>query len=96
LIEIYDARVDGGFPPPVVPGDCEGESCQPEVPAPQFPMPGSTSAGPGNPPSPPRNPRCPKGKHKVKRGGKVRCVPNKRKQRRHEKQRTQKSGRAER
>jgi hypothetical protein len=61
LVDIYDARVGGGFPtPPLPPDPCEsGESCQSAVPAPRLSAPGSTAPGPGNPPA---GKQCPKGK----------------------------------
>ncbi len=73
LIDVYDARVNGGFPaPPPPPQICQGEACQAPGPAPQAPTPSSQSySGPGNL-KPAR--KCAKGKRKVKRGGKVRCV----------------------
>lgn len=82
---VYDARVGGGFP--TQPEDvCVGEGCRPGMTA----APGLTS-----PASPARGahdnvkPRkCPKGKRKVKRRGKVRCVKKHRKQ--HHKHRTSK------
>jgi len=88
LVDIYDARVDGGFPePPPPPGECEGEACQSPAGAPQAQTPSSTVAGPGNVPyvKPKKPRRCAKGKRKVKRKGKVRCVKKKvqRNQRRH-------------
>jgi DNA-binding beta-propeller fold protein YncE len=48
-IDIYDARVDGGFAAPATPTACEGESCQnPPVPVPVL-TPGSFSfSGAGN------------------------------------------------
>jgi hypothetical protein len=50
---IYDARVDGGFPAPEVPGrltECDGEACQTPAPSPSIPgLPASaTFSGPGN------------------------------------------------
>jgi len=47
---IYDARVDGGFKPPVPPpGECLGESCQPAASAPAEATPASAGyVGPGN------------------------------------------------
>jgi len=50
LYDIYDARVDGGFPPPVVPIGCEGDACQGTLGvAPQLSLAGSsTQAGGGN------------------------------------------------
>ncbi|HEU4905805.1 MAG TPA: hypothetical protein VFT19_06785, partial [Solirubrobacterales bacterium] len=52
LVDLYDARVGGGFAPPVEPAVCEGEACQ-NVPAPPARQtPGSaTYRGPGNPPA---------------------------------------------
>ncbi|HEX8688832.1 MAG TPA: hypothetical protein VF729_01155, partial [Solirubrobacterales bacterium] len=79
LVDVYDARVAGGFPPPPSPRPpCEGEACQSPPPPPADPTPASTLPSAGNPKP---NKRCPKGKRLVKRGGKARCL--KRKQRRH-------------
>jgi NHL repeat len=93
LRDIYDARVGGGFAPqPPKPQICRGEDCSnPPGSPPPAPNPGSQTAGPGNP-SPKRH-HCPKGKHKVKKGGKVRCVKNKRHK---AKKRASKNGRASR
>jgi hypothetical protein len=74
---IYDARVEGGFPPPAPPsGECLGEACQPPVVVPDDPTPASSSfEGSGNVhEESPTGLRCPKGKHKVKTRGKVHCV----------------------
>jgi hypothetical protein len=74
LIDIYDARVGGGYPSQVTPAICEGEACQSPPPAPQDATPASnTYRGPGNV-KPGRKPRCPKDKRRVRRNGKVRCV----------------------
>jgi hypothetical protein len=68
---IYDARVGGGFPEPAT-GECQGEGCRPQLASPpalpeaQTPVHGSGDQFKAR--------RCPKGKHKVKRHGKVRCV----------------------
>jgi len=77
---IYDARVNGGFPelPPVL---CQGEGCRPPMTAPP------TVSAPANPPLGPSDnvknktkPRkCAKGKRKVVRQGKTRCVKKHRK-----------------
>ncbi len=41
--DVYDARIDGGFPSPVAPA-CAGDGCQGPLPiAPRFPAPASTS-----------------------------------------------------
>ncbi len=82
--DVYDARVGGGFPSPPVKEACDGESCQPQAPPPPAGADSVTSTfhGTGN-----RAPRthCPKGKRKVRKKGKVRCVPR-HKHRSHHKQ----------
>jgi hypothetical protein len=85
LIDIYDARVEGGFPPPPSPKPpCEGEACQSPPAPPDDPTPATvTSSGPGNVQAPKsRTKRCGKGQRKARRNGKARCV---RKQKRHAK-----------
>jgi len=58
-IDLYDARVGGGFaPPPSPPAECTGEACQPQTPPPAPPTIGSGAVGPGNPKPPPK---CKKG-----------------------------------
>ncbi len=74
LVDVYDARVGGGLSGPVPPVECRGESCQPPAQTPADASPASSAYRP-----PPRSEvkpqkRCPKGKRKVKRAGKVRCV----------------------
>jgi hypothetical protein len=79
---IYDARVEGGFPE-TDNGDCQGEACRPVLSAPPPLSTSSTSPSSlgGETPKPFT---CPKGKRKVKKGGKVRCVKKKHgKHRRH-------------
>ncbi len=74
LIDVYDARVGGGFPPHDKPRACEGEGCQGIVSTPAAPAaPGSRTPTAGNP-----RPKCPKGTHRVIKKGKPRCVKNKR------------------
>jgi len=81
LIDIYDARVGGGFPdPPVLTPECEGEGCSgPQAPEPaHFTPQSNTFVGPGNPVAKSTRPKkCPKGKHRVKRKGKIVCVRHK-------------------
>ena len=77
LIDIYDARVEGGFPPPPEPDPpCEGESCQSPSAPPRPQTPSSLSfKGAGNLAQPGKaRPRCPKGKRRVVRRGKPACV----------------------
>lgn len=51
LLDLYDARVGGGFPPPAVPIPCLGDACQP-VPSPPDDTPPATllPRAEGNPP----------------------------------------------
>jgi DNA-binding beta-propeller fold protein YncE len=66
-IDIYDARVDGGFPPPPSPAAvCEGEGCQAPPQPPNDPTPASTVFDAGKA----SKQRCPKGKVRKHR----RCV----------------------
>jgi DNA-binding beta-propeller fold protein YncE len=87
-IDVYDARVNGGFPPPPAsPPPCEGDACQGPPPTPpKDPNPASSAVRPSdNLPSR----RCPKGKRRVVRKGQVRCVHRHKKQH-HEKHRGKK------
>ncbi len=77
LVDVYDARVGGGFPdeqPPAV--ECEGEACQSPPSPPQAPTPASSAyEGPGNALAPgPAKRGCAKGKRRVTRKGRARCV----------------------
>ena len=76
LNDVYVARVGGGFPEPLVRAPCQGEACQSPRPPPSEVTPSTeTSSGPGNVKRKPR--RCRKGKRRVRRAGKVRCVKRK-------------------
>ncbi|HEX8688834.1 MAG TPA: hypothetical protein VF729_01165, partial [Solirubrobacterales bacterium] len=75
LIDLYDARVGGGFSQPTERAACEGEACQGSPPPPLDPTPASTSyRGPGNLAPGGSKARCPKGKRRVARKGGTRCV----------------------
>jgi hypothetical protein len=78
-VDIYDARIGGGFPePPAQPPICEGESCRGAgTTAPSIP--GAGSARFEGPPNPRTTPPCPRGKRRVVRNGRTRCVAKKRK-----------------
>jgi hypothetical protein len=61
LNDVYDARINGGFPNPVPTCSVSAEACQPPPrSAPTGMAPGSTQPTPGNPP--PAKKTCPKGK----------------------------------
>jgi hypothetical protein len=72
---IYDARVGGGFPEEAQ-AECEGEGCRPNQQQ-QPSQPTILTPILGQDVETGKSPRCPKGKHKIKRGGRVRCVKKK-------------------
>ena len=76
LVDIYDARVEGGLPiPPTPPPPCEGDACSPQIGAPEEP--GTASSEYRGPPAIPKSNRkghCAKGKRQVAKKGKSRCV----------------------
>ncbi len=74
--DVYDARIEGAFPPPPPPpAICAGEACRPAQAAPEAASPASAGfVGEGNVKGQ-RKP-CPKGKHRVRRHGRTRCVKN--------------------
>jgi hypothetical protein len=88
--DLYDARVDGGIPEPSAsPPACQGEACRPlpaASPAPPAPV-SSSFQGPGDARARAAARRCPKGKHKLRRKGKVRCVARQHRKARHRKAR---------
>jgi hypothetical protein len=71
-VDLYDARIGGGFPEPQIPLACEGDACQPLPSPPTNPTLTTLLSGPGNPAV--RYPNSSKGckKGQVKRKGK--CV----------------------
>jgi hypothetical protein len=91
-VDIYDARVNGvRATRPVFP-ECLGEACQPPPQAPSDPTPASAAFnGPGNL-RPAARKKCPKGKRRVKRQGRVRCVPKKKQQSQQGKERRRADG----
>jgi hypothetical protein len=86
-IDIYDARIDGGFPGPTAPSQCSGESCQgPLSGAPTLLSPGSEFQAGGNPPlaepapAPVSKPKAKAKATKCKKGTKLehgKCVKTK-------------------
>ena len=78
LIDLYDAREGGGIAAETetTRPECQGESCQPAPVVPAVPNLGSAALrGGGNlDQGALRKPRCPKGKRRVTRKGKSRCV----------------------
>lgn len=77
---IYDARVDGGFPEPLEEDDCMNDACRPIVtPPPPAPSLASSAQGTSGNVAAGRPRSCPKGKRKVNKNGKVRCVKKKKK-----------------
>jgi hypothetical protein len=80
-VDLYDARAGGGFPEPQPGIECVGDDCQGPPFVPQDPAPASSVvSGPPNPPLPSTKP-CPKGKRRVVRKGKPRCIAKHRKRR---------------
>ena len=49
-VDLYDARVGGGFPLPPTPIPCDGDACQPLPSPPDDPLPGTLATSAGNPP----------------------------------------------
>lgn len=84
-VDLYDARIGGGFPEPTSPSPCVGDACQVVPPAVEDPVLTTTLQGPGNPGERYRaygdKAKCPKGKKlkTVKRKGKwvQKCVKRK-------------------
>jgi len=74
-MDVYDARVNGGFPPPPVPpANCQAGACQsPSSPPDDAPAASSEFRGAGNVREKSGR-RCGKGNRKVKKQRRVRCV----------------------
>ena len=82
VTDVYDARVGGIEAQRETLAECLGEACQPPAVPPPTQTPASAAfRGPANPKAKQARRRCPKGKRKVRRRGKTRCV--KRHARRH-------------
>jgi hypothetical protein len=77
-LDLYDARVGGGIASEseTLRSECQGEACQPAALVPNDPTPSSSAfSGPGNVKERGASRRrCPKGKRRVRRRGKARCV----------------------
>ena len=96
-LDVYDARIDGGFPPPPPPASCSGEACQGALTEPPTLLsPGSEFQAGGNPPlesSSPTKPVAAKSKSKPKKCNKAsmlkrgKCVKRKAKKSTHGKAR---------
>jgi hypothetical protein len=81
---IYDARVGGGFPEGTE-EECLAEGCRGGlIPGPALPMPAAPAVSADDNVSVAK--KCPKGKHKVTKNGKTRCV------KKHHKRRHRKAG----
>ncbi|HYH53189.1 MAG TPA: hypothetical protein VD761_03580 [Solirubrobacterales bacterium] len=80
IYDVYDARVNGS-PAALRPASkCDGEDCRPSTAPPSHSSPASESFRPAA-----KRLRCPKGKRKVKRHGRVRCIPRKHHKKMHHK-----------
>jgi len=81
LLDVYDASVDGGLVYQHVASApaCQGDACHGEASSAPNGQGAASAAfsGPGNQPPSSNKARCPKGKRKVRRAGKVRCVKSK-------------------
>jgi hypothetical protein len=91
---LYDARVDGGFPPPegTVTEPCSGDACQGQSSA--APQPPNTASSALNGGGNVQQLRCPKGRRKVTRNGKEACAPkHHRKAHKHHRRRAGSNGR---
>jgi len=95
---IYDARVQGGIPDPPLKAPCQGDACQGQGTGAPAILGSPASAGnlpDGNAVEPP-SARCPKGKQKVRREGKTRCVSQRHKPKHRQKKKQQQRANANR
>jgi hypothetical protein len=83
-VDLYDARISGGFAPKPKVAPCQGEACQSPATAPDDRTPASASFHGTSGKPKPRG--CPKGKRKVRKAGKARCVKTKQRAQRQSKQ----------
>ena len=87
LVDIYDARVNGGLPIPPPPGPvCEGDACQNPPPPPRQATPSSrTYHGPKEASGRPKKGRCAKGRARraLARKGKAHCAPKRKRAHHH-------------
>jgi hypothetical protein len=92
-LDVYDARVGGVVAEAAPASECSGEACRPSPLPPGFVDPTTSDTSKGNLPAAKK--KCPKGKKKVRKNGKVRCVPKHKKPHK-QKSHGDKSGRASR
>jgi hypothetical protein len=78
-VDIYDARVGGVAATRPVKTECLGEACRGAAPAPSNSTPASSVFNGAGNVKPSHKKRCGKGKRRVRRSGKVRCVSRKHK-----------------
>jgi Tol biopolymer transport system component len=81
-VDVYDARINGGFPAPASPSPCSADACQgPLSPAPILLSPGSEFQAGGNPPlaapAPVAKPKAKKTKKKPKKADKKKATGEK-------------------
>lgn len=78
--DIYDVRIGGGLPEPTpLSAPCSGDACVPSTPGPPSPTtPASAVLAGGGNVKPDRPVRCKRKERRVRRNGKIRCVPKRR------------------
>jgi hypothetical protein len=93
-VSIYDARVGGGFAASPGKQGCEGEACQGAPNGAPTLLPPVPTVAPGSAGNEAPRHVCPKGKHKVRRAGKTRCLGKYAHRRHHKKHEHHRGGRA--